>query len=71
MTSSVLDDIPGLGPVRRKRLVKEFGSVKELRAAPVEDILAVAWLPNTVGHAVYEKLHAPKKTPSANPLRRD
>ena len=33
MTRSVLDDVPGLGPVRRARLLKEYGSVKRLRGA--------------------------------------
>ena len=45
MTRSVLDDIPGLGPGRRKRLLKEFGSVKKIRALTEEELLAVAWLP--------------------------
>ena len=31
MTTSVLDEVPGLGPTRRTRLLKEFGSVKKLR----------------------------------------
>ncbi len=31
MIVSVLDDVPGLGPTRKKRLLKEFGSVKKLR----------------------------------------
>src|SRR5207253_977868 len=65
--SSVLDDVPGLGPVRRKRLVKELGSVKALRAAPIEDLVALAWLPDSVAHAVYERLHAP--APTARPRR--
>src|SRR5205085_996333 len=32
MTRSILDDIAGLGPGRRKRLLKEFGSVRKIRA---------------------------------------
>ena len=38
MRRSKLDDIPGLGPKRRKQLVKEFGSVARVKAASVEDI---------------------------------
>ena len=34
MTRSVLDDVPGLGPVRKARLLKEQGSVKRLRTWP-------------------------------------
>jgi excinuclease ABC subunit C len=41
MVESVLDDVPGLGEVRRKTLIKHFGSLKRLRAATVEDIAQV------------------------------
>ncbi|SDM58980.1 excinuclease ABC subunit UvrC [Actinomyces ruminicola] len=41
MTRSVLDTIPGLGPARQAALLKEFGSVKRLRAASAEQIAAV------------------------------
>ncbi|MBD5787346.1 excinuclease ABC subunit UvrC [Cellulosimicrobium terreum] len=41
MTVSVLDDVPGLGPARRAALLKQFGSVKRLRAATVEEIATV------------------------------
>jgi len=41
MTASVLDEVPGVGPTRKKALVKAFGSVKRLRDASVEDIAAV------------------------------
>ena len=44
MTSSVLDDVPGLGPARRKALLKHFGSVKRLRAADVEEVAQVPGL---------------------------
>ena len=41
MTRSALDDVPGLGPVRRKRLVKELGGVQAVRRATVEELLAL------------------------------
>jgi excinuclease ABC subunit C len=40
-TTSVLEDVPGLGPARRKTLLKHFGSVRKLSAASVEEIAAV------------------------------
>ena len=40
-TASALDDVPGLGPARRKTLLKHFGSVRKLGAASVEEIAAV------------------------------
>jgi excinuclease ABC subunit C len=59
MTTSVLDAVPGLGPTRRKRLVKELGSVKAVRAASLDDLKSLSWLPDTVAEAVYEQVHAP------------
>jgi excinuclease ABC subunit C len=41
MVESLLDQVPGLGEVRRKALIKYFGSLKKLRAATVEEIAAV------------------------------
>ena len=38
MTSSALDGIPGLGEVRRKALLRHFGSLKRLREATVDEI---------------------------------
>jgi excinuclease ABC subunit C len=40
-TTSALDDVPGLGPARRKTLLKHFGSVRKLSSASVEEIAAV------------------------------
>lgn len=41
MVESALDDVPGLGEVRRKTLMKHFGSLKKLREATVEEIATV------------------------------
>lgn len=59
MTTSVLDGIPGLGERRKQRLVKELGGVGAVRAAQREQLRALAWLPDSVADAVYDKLHAP------------
>ena len=59
MTKSVLDDIPGLGPVRQKRLVKELGSVKKVRQASLAELQALTWLPDPVAEAVFDKVHRP------------
>jgi len=40
-TTSALDDVPGLGPARRKALLKQFGSVRKLSAASIEEIAVV------------------------------
>lgn len=57
MTTSVLDEVPGLGPVRRKRLLKEFGSVKRLREQSEETLTGLGWLPESAGEALYRALH--------------
>jgi excinuclease ABC subunit C len=41
MVESLLDQVPGLGEVRRKALISYFGSLKKLRAATLEEIAAV------------------------------
>jgi excinuclease ABC subunit C len=41
MVESLLDDVPGLGEVRRRTLVRHFGSLKKLRAAGVDEIAQV------------------------------
>jgi excinuclease ABC subunit C len=55
-TRSVLDDVPGLGPTRRTRLLRQYGSVKRLRELSEDDLVSISWLPERVARAVYERL---------------
>jgi excinuclease ABC subunit C len=57
MTASVLDGIPGLGPGRKKRLVKEMGGIRAVKEASRESLSELTWLPDRVADAVYERLH--------------
>jgi excinuclease ABC subunit C len=57
MTTSVLDGIPGLGETRKKRLVKELGGVKAVKAASLDELRRLSWLPDAVATAVHEKVH--------------
>ena len=57
MTKSVVDDIPGLGPTRKKRLLKELGGVGAVKAASLPTLKDLPWLPDAVAVAVYEKIH--------------
>jgi excinuclease ABC subunit C len=59
MTKSALDDIPGLGPTRKARLVKELGGVRAVQRASLEDLQALPWLPDKVAAAVHAKSHKP------------
>src|SRR4051812_1014610 len=61
MTTSVLDDVPGLGPTRKTRLLKEFGSVKKLRELDESELLGLPWLPDAVARAVFARLHGTER----------
>lgn len=54
MVESLLDDIPGLGEVRRKTLLKHFGSLRKLRAATPEQIQALPGFGERSAKVVYE-----------------
>ena len=57
MTRSPLDDVKGLGPTRKKRLLKELGSARAVGRASLDELKALHWLPDAVAEAVYEALH--------------
>ncbi len=61
MTTSALDDIPGLGETRKKRLVKELGSVKAVKSASLDTLKDLSWLPDAVAESLYDKLHEPAR----------
>jgi excinuclease ABC subunit C len=48
--------VPGVGPARRKTLLKHFGSIEGVRAATVEEIAALPGLPFDVAEAVKANL---------------
>jgi len=48
-----LEGIEGIGPVRRKALVKTFGGLKAIAAASVEELVAVEGMTKTAAEAVY------------------
>ena len=51
---SVLDEIPGVGPARRKALMRHFGSIKEVREATLEQLCEVPEIPEHIGRQIYE-----------------
>jgi excinuclease ABC subunit C len=57
MTRSVLDEIKGLGPTRRKRLTKELGGITAVKQASLDELKALSWLPDEVAEAVHAKIH--------------
>ena len=58
MTVSVLDEVEGVGPTRKRAIMRHFGSMKRLRAASAEDIAEVKGVPADVARAVYDTLQA-------------
>ena len=56
-THSSLEDIPGVGPARRRALLGHFGSIKRMKEAGPEEIAAVHGMSRPAAEAVYQALH--------------
>jgi excinuclease ABC subunit C len=57
MTASVLDDVPGVGPARKRALLAHFGSPDAILAASREELAAVPGLPGKLAREMYRELH--------------
>ena len=55
LKKSILDDISGLGPVRKQKILNHFGTIGEIRKAKLQDFTVLPWLPDNVAEAIYEK----------------
>jgi excinuclease ABC subunit C len=55
--SSILETIPGLGPARRRGLLKHFGGLQGVLRAGVEDLMAVRGISRVLAENVYDHLH--------------
>ena len=66
---SALDLLPGIGPKRKKRLLKRFGSLKRIREAPIEDLAAVPGMTRPAAETVYEyfRREHERSRPEASP----
>jgi len=58
MTVSTLDAIPGLGETRRRALLTHYGSLKRLRAATADDIVAVPGIGRRTAEAIVAALRS-------------
>lgn len=56
MTTSILDEVSGIGPKRKKALLRYFGSFKNLRAATLEQLIDAHIVPDDVARDVHEVL---------------
>jgi excinuclease ABC subunit C len=75
--ASPLDDVPGVGPTRKRSLLRRFGSLTRLRAADAEEIAATPGVGRALAEQIYERLHAPsagegpgRPSPASPPARR-
>ncbi len=66
MTGSVLDDVPGLGPTRRRALLKKFGSVKKLRAASVDEVAEVPGIGPATAESIVAALSGDTPAPAVD-----
>jgi excinuclease ABC subunit C len=57
MTSSLLDELPGVGPARKRALLARFGSPEAVVAASSEELQAAPGLPAKVAREIYAHLH--------------
>lgn len=57
---SALDEIPGVGPARRKALMRHFGSIYEIREASLERLCEVPEIPEHIGRQIYNFFHEEK-----------
>ncbi len=54
---SVLEDIPGIGKLRRRELLRHFGGLQEVQCASVEELAAVSGISEVMAAKIYEALH--------------
>ncbi len=54
---SSLDEIPGVGPARRKALMRHFKSIEEIRTAEIEELSAIPEIPERAATEIYEYFH--------------
>ena len=66
MVESLLDAVPGLGEIRRKALLRHFGSLKKLRAAGVDEIAAVPGIGPRTAQAIHDAVLAQPRGEALN-----
>jgi excinuclease ABC subunit C len=59
-SQSILETIPGLGPVKRRELLKQFGGLQGILRAGVEDFVQIRGLGRELAEVIYEHLHPGK-----------
>jgi excinuclease ABC subunit C len=55
--TSPLEEIPGLGPKRRRQLLKQFGGLQGVRGAGIDDLVKIRGISRSLAERIYENLH--------------
>jgi excinuclease ABC subunit C len=55
--TSTLESIDGLGPKRRQKLLKQFGGLREIQSAGIEDLCTVEGINKELGQRIYDRFH--------------
>jgi len=58
IAANPLDDVPGIGPARKRALLMHFGTARAVRAAALEDIAKAPGISGTMAQIVYDHFHA-------------
>ena len=56
LTKSILDEIEGIGEVKKKKLLKEFGSIEEIKKASIEELTKVDGITEKLAQKIKERL---------------
>ena len=68
---SVLDEIPGVGPARRKALMRHFKSIQEIKGASVEELAALPEINRRAAEDIYLFFRKPPEDQQGVPADKD
>jgi excinuclease ABC subunit C len=57
LTTSPLDEIAGVGPSRKRALLRHFGTAKAVSRAGIEDLMSVTGVSKSLAEAIYDHFH--------------
>ena len=58
LTKSIFDEIPGIGPKRKKLLILHFGNIERIKTASLKELMQVKNIPTSITNQIYEFFHS-------------